>query len=335
MAALNSTDRRRMWFGTEESMRWIQTPLSGAEMGAEGTHSEATLLSGGGFAQHSWGSHKVYDFEWPDTSARQAAQTMKSYRDGTFGRGLIYFVDPMIYDLNVLPARWADPSMAIGDEGATLVYGVYPTATPTTGHAVNDLPVYSAQYDLTDVNVGYRGIEDSLFIPIPEGFRLMLGAIYAATGNSGVYVSEVTDTGTGDPIRLSPLTSDSTYIVNSSVTGVKGVRLWVGKTEAGTATVTLTALTARLVPGTTGSSMAPGSGTVYGYGTEPYGTGPYGGLSGGDTAASVLRGPWVGGMGHSGCRFTAVPTYVANSGVGGGQVGYAVTLREVGSWIYG
>lgn len=47
-----------------------------------------------------------------------------------------------------------------------------------------------------------------------------------------------------------------------------------------------------------------------------------------------VYGPWVGGQGHSGCRFDGEPTYIEYTGVNGGQVGYAATFREVGSWEY-
>lgn len=330
MAALSSTDRRQMWFGTEQSMRWIPTPQSGAEMGAEGAHSEGTLINGGGFSQHSWGSHRVYDFEWPGSSARQAAQLMKSYRDGTYGRGLIHFIDPLTYDLNILPARWADPSMAVGDEGSTLVYGVDPVGVPTSGREKHDLPVVSAHYNLNNTPVGYRGVEDSLFIPIPPAHQLLLGAFYTTTGDAGVYITEVPFSGPESaPVRIASIGQDNPFVTNTSIAGLKGIRLWVGRMSSAAASVTLTAMTARIT-----RPSRTNAGVVLGYGEGPYGEGPYGGAL--SAAAEIdMRGPWVGGMGHSGCRFSAVPAYVANTGVNGGQVGYAATLREVGSWLYG
>lgn len=41
---------------------------------------------------------------------------------------------------------------------------------------------------------------------------------------------------------------------------------------------------------------------------------------------------WSPGLGHSGCAFVGNPTWTATSGVNGGQVGYAATLKEVGDW---
>lgn len=48
---------------------------------------------------------------------------------------------------------------------------------------------------------------------------------------------------------------------------------------------------------------------------------------------SPFEGPkWLPGSGHSGCKFVGNPTWIANSGVNGGQIGYAATLKEVGDW---
>ena len=41
---------------------------------------------------------------------------------------------------------------------------------------------------------------------------------------------------------------------------------------------------------------------------------------------------WLPGSGNSGCKFVGNPTWIANSGVNGGQIGYAATLKEVGDW---
>lgn len=98
-------------------MEWFKTPSSGADTSPVGWNSEGTTLNGDGYAFGSFGSHKVYQFDWGSSNAREVAQRMKSYADGTYGRGYIYFVDPTLYELNILPAAWADPSMGIDYEG--------------------------------------------------------------------------------------------------------------------------------------------------------------------------------------------------------------------------
>lgn len=289
-----------MWFGTEERMGWIPAPRSGAAMNPEAWSVGGVLLSGGGYQSLSWGSHKTYTFEWSSASSVEAAQLMKSYKDGTYGRGLIYFIDPLLYEKNILPARLADPSMAVGDESASLVYDSSPTTIANVGNSTNDLPVAGASYDLTGVPTGIRQGE-STFIPIPEGYTLYLTAYYAFTGTGGIFATPQSGKNLlGSPVKLTANAANATAPVATPFTGISGVRVWLGRTSTASSTVSAYAMIGRLVKN---GSPAP-------------------------------TGKWIGGGGHSGARFSSIPTYVANSSVNGGQVGYAASFREVGSWSY-
>lgn len=313
MSVLAEDGRRNLWFGTVDRMEWVPTPNRGADVSGVGWQAGGELLSGGAYQFNSFNSAKNFSFEWPQSSSRTAAQLMKSYADGTYGRGLIYFLDPLTYNTNVLPALWADPSMGIGSESNTLVPGVTPTATPTTGNSELRLPVRSAFYNLTPVGVTTPETLDdsnSVFIPIPDGFSLFMGAFYSSTGSAGVFYSSVSQggavTGASQVVPLDIAGEDlfNTFIATSP--GQVGIRVWVGKISSGTSTVTLSALHARLFPqGVPYQSLQTG---------EPF---------------------WVGGQGHSGCRFTGYPTYINNTGTDGGQVSYAASFREVGSWVMG
>ena len=44
---------------------------------------------------------------------------------------------------------------------------------------------------------------------------------------------------------------------------------------------------------------------------------------------------WIGGQGHSGCRFSGMPSYVNNGPIAGGRIGFAASFKEVGTWIRG
>ena len=309
MTVLSQDRRNALWFGTLERMGWVPTPNSGASVATEGWNAGGTLLSGGGYQLGSFSSHKNYIFEWPSSSSRTAAQLIKSYYDGTYGRGLIYFIDPLTYDTNILPAMWADPSMGIAQESSTLVPGVEPIPVATPGGATLRLPVTSALYDLSGVGVtgpSFLNDSNSVFIPIPSGHELHLGAIYSSTGTGGVYYSEVSSSGSisgTHPVSPLPVSGPTLFNVDVAITPwVAGIRLWVGKTSPVVSTVTLTAMSARL--SRQGSPV----------GGEPF---------------------WIGGQGHSGCRFMGPPTYVNMTGVNGGQVSYAASFREVGSWVIG
>lgn len=276
-------------------MRWMPTPNRGASTGGSGWAAEGTLLNGGGFQLNSFGSHRQYVFEWPGSSSARVAQTMKSFADGSFGRGLIYFLDPLIYKTNIFPAMWADPSMGVGQEGATLVYGIEPTALPTSGREKNELPVRSAYYNLSSVTAGWRGKEDAVFLPIPEGHLIALGGIYSFTGTGGVYYRTQSTTGALGTIRkMTPLTAASAYVANDTEvnTGsVSGVWVWVGRSSAVSSSATLSALTARILP-------------ISDFGTA--------------SGFKALEGPWVGGQGHSGCAFIGKPTEIKNGPFNGG-----------------
>jgi hypothetical protein len=319
--------RKCLWFGTLESMQWVSTPLRGAESSPEAWGADGTLLNGGGWVAHSWGSHKTYTYEWPESSSREAAALMKSYRDGTYGRGLIYFVDPLIYDQNVLPARLADPSMALDNEGATLVYGVNPTSSATANWATKQLPIKGAVYNLATVASGFRGVEDATFVPIPEGYSLYLGAYYSKTGSGGIFVAPQNSDGTiGTPVALTEKTATDLETVTDVFTGLTGVWIWVGKTSSGAATVTARALIGKLLDNTYFISLSP-------FGTGFFGEYIFGGPVG--TTPTFFGGNWVGGSGHSGVRFTGVPSFVSNGPEEGGRIGYAASFREVGSFVYG
>lgn len=292
------------WFGTEDRMEWFKTPLQGADSSPTGWGVEGTLLNGGGYGFHSWDTHKTYTYEWPPSSSPEVAQKMKSYRDGSYGRGLVYFIEPTIFRTNVLPASWAAPGMAVDSEAATLVYGVEPSAGITSGADVNGLPVVTAIYDLSAVSP--RASADktsSVFIPIPEGHSLHLGAFYSASGSGGVFVTPVNPNGTeGTTVALTALDNDSPFVVADSFTGIRGVRLWVGRTSAIASTVSIAAMIGRLVE---------------------------------DGKPAPSQGPWIGGQGHSGCRFSGAPTYITNSPIEGGRIGFAASFIEVGNWAYG
>lgn len=486
--------RRCFWFGTEEKAQFFATPLKGADSSPSAWGVDGTLLNGGGYAFNSFGSHKRYNYEWPQSSSPETAQMMKSYRDGTYGRGLLYFLEPGIYRTNILPAHWADPSMSLNNEAPSLVYGVDPIAVPTSGGDHLNLPINSAQYDLSNTPPQAVPTPDSsVFLPVPTGHTLFLGAFYTATGTGGVFATPVNSNGSfGTTVRLTEKSNSDTEVVIDRFEGdINGVRLWVGRTDGTASSVTIAAMAGRLmetsdtvtygpwtvsstnlvpnpVPASTtgwsaltgatisllggtiqvatpgvsanegvqvltasrpphsisggimvnapaGASLylqaRPNSSATGAVQTNFTGTGgwqfvkaeatgtpaaasghvvmvrtastqaitfsvrqaiieeavtlsPYfdGNLPGDDlnrytwtgTAnaspsthetrtrtgsptkqAKLVAGPWIGGQGHSGCRFVGTPSYVNNGPVEGGRVGFAASFVEVGSWVYG
>lgn len=313
MTVLSRDGRNNLWFGTVDRMQWFPTPNRGADVSSQGWQDGGTMLNGGGYQLNSFGSAKNYVFEWPSSSSREVAQLLKSFSDGTYGRGLIYFLDPLTWQTNVLPAHWADPSMTLGLESPSLVPGVTPSASTTSGGDAMNLPVRSATYNLSGtgpMTPASLNESNSVFIPIPEGGLLYLGAVYSSTGSSGVYYSRVSRggvIGATSKVPSAPAGGDpGTGILTAGVIpqpGDIGVRVWVGHVSGNPGALTLTALLARLGDQSRGGNPDP-----------------------------ALFKPWIGGQGHSGCRFVGKPTYINYTGVDGGQVGFAASFREVGAW---
>lgn len=291
----SKNDRNKLWFGTEGRMKWFRTPNAGADVSPIGWSSEGVDLNGGGYVFSSFGSHKQYQYSWKGSSSRAIAQEMKTYADGTYGRGLIYFTDPTIYHLNVLPAKWADPSMTVGFEGTSLVNGVEPSGTDL-GSNVRNLPTTATTFNLLNTAVGFRGKAEAVYVPVPDGLTLAIGGYSSSTGTGGVFVSPVLDTGAVGPAQKVPSASvSSPTAALLTFTSSRGVWLWVGKSATGAATATIHGLRAVLFDA-----------------TRP------------DPRLDTVN--WVGGMGHAGCRFSGKPTFIEN---GPDWTGFSATFKEV------
>ena len=176
----------RMWFGTRERMQWIETPRSGANVSTSGTFAEADLINGGAFVRNSVDAHKNYAFTWGDSADRRLASVIRSYRNGSYGGGPIYFSDPMYYETNLFSQRWADPSMALGEEAPTLTGDIGTLSSTPTPPNPHGLPTTSAVYQFGSIT-NWTGEQDSAFhLEIPEGMELVVGAYYTATGGARI-----------------------------------------------------------------------------------------------------------------------------------------------------
>lgn len=303
-------NRDKMWFGTADYMQWIDTPETGADVSSVSFSADSALLNGGGYARTSWDSHKTYQFSWGDSASLALSHAINAYRNGTWGRGLIYFHDPMTYETNILPKRWADPSMAANYEAEPIIPDVFPTTSPASPGPLG-LPVRTATYR---VPAGYSSQTNASehYIPVPPGMVLMLGAVYSGVAKLYVRIDG------GSPIDLVTLSAGDISSGTTVNTWVGGTNVYLGvrNTTGAAANIILSAITARL----TDYASAPIQPVVPGLST---GTAP---------GFIPAMGPWMSGEGHSGVRFVGTPTTVNYNGVDGGQMGVSCTLKEVGAW---
>lgn len=317
----------KMWFGTFSHMQWIDCPLRGADMSPSGWGSDGTYLSGGGYAFGSPDSHRDYMFEWRGSSSIEDAQIVHAYRDGVYSdtpHDLIYFQDPNNLQRNILPKRWANPSLNLGSSGfaSSLVKDQAPfgpvdpvTTTPSRVES-NKVPrrgvrVLGSRF--TPSRLPTKPARGAVFIPVqprsgpqgPESSANALRVMVNGSGmssNNGVYYRVVNSDGSlGPSTRVITVSGNWTYaLVGVGSTQIRGVLIYTLGSG-----FDLYALDVRYLY-LNGSPVLP---------------------------ISVQNHTWEQGEGHSGCTFVGNPTFINTSGVDGGQVSYGVTLKETGDWL--
>lgn len=182
----------QMWFGTFHHSEWINRPEVGGDMSPKSWGEGGMFLSGGAFERSSPDSHREFSLSWDGVgnSVAEAAR-MQAYRDGAYSKtpgDLFYFHDPLSYAVNILPKRWAQPSLMVRTKR--------PWATAEVpGPGVRGLPLTGAHIKAgtTDPTEPGPGV---LWIPIPEGLTLDIAVNQVITTGSGIYRRQVRNDGT-------------------------------------------------------------------------------------------------------------------------------------------
>ena len=309
--------RELMWFGTQDYAGWITPPKSGAESSPVAWGADGQFLNGAGYAFNSRNSHKVYNYAWSASSAREEAQRMKNYADGLYGTGKFFFIEPTLYDQNVLPARWAAPVMTSDYEGPSLVPGIVGKSTVASTSTPYNLPVSGMQYafgSIVQPDIRNAGV----FVPIPEGYTAIVTVFGTqdSAGTGGVMVAQSAQGGAlvnGTTVKM-PFAAPNAGSHQTSFTAATdrkfqynspggGIRIWIGATATGATTT--------------------GTITVRGIQVRLFKNGPEA-----DAQTTLPYMGWQGGMGHEGCRMVGKPTFVTHNKINGGQIEYAATFKE-------
>lgn len=358
----------KMWFGTEKKMQYVPVPLSTSEYSNVGWSDSATLLNGGGWTRDSWTTHKEFSFNW-GMHLRQESQVIKDYRDGIYGEGPFYFVDPMAEWLNLFPSWWAAPVMGCLD-APPLVPGQTPTKLATPDNEMG-YPVFSARYTVSGLPNTDPG--NSLFIPIPPAAALNIGVHGTATGSAVVQLLARRISGVYERINLTLLSVTSANATNLVLFGSEytSIRIYVTRTDYVDSTITLSGMVANVSSTLDPSTLlaypyvrdgdpfiAPGDTSLYpfvlgdiAYVNEPVDPSDSniavidGTLDATDSDILLLDlsapqipilsyntpGRFVGGRGHSGCSFSGA---VLEAPVGGRPEMSTIAAKfvETGGW---
>lgn len=242
-----------LYFGTSELMQWIASPERDADMTMEGWQATGTYLNGGGWGRKSTHGHSTFTFAWTNKTSEQL-DVINQYASGVHGDGLIYFLDPFAAEHNLFPSYWAAPRL--GASGGPNLAGSGEDAPTLTASVSNTqgYPGQSAVYTLDGSET-----PATLWIPVPDGYTIHIGAHGAQTGTA--YVTVTPDGSSA--ANLTMLGNDTTTRTNytHSATSADGVTIAFD----GTGTLTLAGLIAQIRP--TGTSV-PAGGFLAGLGNS-------------------------------------------------------------------
>lgn len=291
-----------MWIGPRDYERWVPAPKTNADFSSIGSREKDQYLNGGAGVRGSKDSHKEYNFSW-SSKTRETLAPVLSIASGDYDEGngedLIYFVDPTVYDWNVLPKMLAAPYKT-GLDGIPLTvdqngYPVWPELVATPRNTLG-YPARSATYLLNGSTV-LPG--RPVYIPIPPGKTFWFGAHGSENGVS-VGITPYNGRAALPTVFPEMLDADTDQRVSASWShndGVTGVEIALGLLPGVlTGTVTLQGLIGQIL----------------------------------DDGATPFPGGFIAGEGNSGCEFDSIPTL---SPYKGGKL-WAVSARlvEVGSW---
>jgi hypothetical protein len=264
--------KSKTWFGTRGHERWIPTPAINPDYTRTGFSAEADGLNGEGFVRESDNAHNSYLLSWPVSKTRDAIRSISDFANGVFntqnGVNLIYWIDPMAADKNVLGMGWGFPGLACSD-GVPLITEANgsgrPSAIPTS---TNDwyYPARSAQYTLKSTS---RTLEQ--YIPIPPGHSAWVGIHGSPEAQDLLQVQRVNGATTiGSPVNPAILDVSTDVRVNTEFTSIdsSGIVLQFA-TVVSNQTFVLSGIIVQILP--TGELPIPGE--------------------------------YISGQGHAGCQF--------------------------------
>lgn len=292
----------KMWFGTFWRGEFIDCPTVGSDLSPRSWGSGGEFLSGGAYEVSAPDAHKEFSLSWSSASAVKAADVLQAYRDGAYSAtpgDLFYFHDPLSLLVNILPKRWAQPSLWARSlrPGAVEAPGVSSEARRLPLRAAK-ITAPLAWPSSTPPTAPGPGV---LFIPVPAGHSLHIAVEQVKNSGSGMAIRSVLTNGTlGSPLTF---TGSGAQQVNNSSGMYRGILFYYTGSSSGAQTVTA----ARAILVRDGEAVPD------------------------DFKGSSWT--WYAGMGHSGCRFTAPPTYIPTAGVLGGIASYSAIFREVGDWL--
>lgn len=234
--------KNKMWFGNRNYMQWVPCPEAGADYSAGGASQSMGYLHGGAFRRDSMNQHKTYRLSWALTT-RDNIRTVTDFREGVYGPGPIYWLDPFNMDKNVLAQSFATPSLGAHDGPVLTGTDVRPTLVPTSANP-HGYPTSTAVYAVAAATAP-QALRH--WVPVPPGHTAWIGAHGSASGAT-INVqptSGTTPSGSPTALTLLPVTTDERFNLSVASAGnVDGIELYLG----GDGTISLSGVMVQVLP---------------------------------------------------------------------------------------
>jgi hypothetical protein len=213
-----------MWFGTRAFMQEVATPRVLSDYSRIGWEASTQYENGRRGIAASVNAHGEFFLDWGFLS-REGVRQITDYASGVYGTGLLYWIDPVAADQNVLPQAWATPSLA-GYDAIPLAGDDRPVLSANTDQS-QGYPVEKATYTL-EADTVLRPV----YVPIPPGHVAWVGVHGDAGAQDRVKVTPFTGATAGTVVHPTILSVSTTTRVNTEVEGT-GLELSLDTTTPG------------------------------------------------------------------------------------------------------
>jgi hypothetical protein len=293
-----------IYFGNIRKAGFVLAPGAGLNADFTGTVDSMQFSNGGAFDSPSAAVHRRFGWSWK-TKQVEDLQFLFNYRQGLYGTGLLYWIDPYASYYNSLPPHWAAPFLSASGWPSHIGAGNIPDIVAATS-LLNNQPIYSAKYTLsTPINT----VPDrALVLLIPPTMQINIGFSFSVINGAVIRIQPINIDGTLAATQdFTALSASGTTRMNKSFSGAtySAIKVYLTSTVSGTSYVT----------------MDSGDAYYTTLGVTP-----------------VLTGNHMEGRGHTGMKFASDPTmayefFDENGAYPRRYVSAAVTLEEVGGWL--
>ena len=205
--------------------------------------------------QYSNAYHMEYSFEYGlyEAAGSGGLNNYAAFASGYYGTPIVYFADPMFYDVNLFPPNFSAPALA--EQGWKSIGHKLPVTYSNTVSNTVSQPLRTATIDVSTLASGtlpQASGYSNFILPVPPGMTAWVGVSGSATGTGAVRIESWLN-GASSPAASSYATlisPTSTTRLNTSVSGSSAnyLRIGVSSTGSGSGTISITSMMIQLWP---------------------------------------------------------------------------------------